>query len=50
MQMKPDKTLDLIWIQTVCNLMVLTMHSVASDLIFASLRTILVSSADGLCK
>ena len=48
--MKPDKMLALIWIQTVCNLMVLTMHSVASDLIFAILCTILVSSADGLCK
>ena len=60
-QISPDVKSGLIWIQTVCSLMVETTRSVTSGLSMShkretmlvlvdSLPTILVSSADNLCK
>ena len=60
-QISPDVKSGLIWIQTVCTLMVDTTRSVASGLsmthkketmlmLVNSLPTILLSSADNFCK
>ena len=60
-QIRPDVKSGLIWIRTVCTLMVETTHSVASDssmshkketmlMLVNSLPTIFVLSTDNLCK